>query len=170
MANYLINDNKEHKTINDVLSSDFMASASKAGIMKLYTEIKNNLDDNATDGAPTTKAVKSIIDSHTHTSSKITDLYNGGYKSSSGWAYLPNGTFMCWGQFSNTGGHGNIVTVTFPKAFSNTNYAVCYSQTASSSNETWSNTFITEKGTSYFKFDKIFSETLSSLNYIAIGY
>lgn len=38
--------------------------------------------------------------SHTHTSSNISDLYNGGSKSSSGWAYLPNGTIINWGEIT----------------------------------------------------------------------
>ena len=169
--NYVLSDTKEQKTLDSVLSSEFIANSTKAGIMKLYTSLASDED-----GAPTNKAVKTAVDSkanssHTHQSSEITDLSRGGNNgSSNGWAYLPNGAYICWGTFSNTGGHGNVVTVTFPKAFSSTNYGVCFSQTASSINETWSNKFITEKGTSYFRFNKIFSESLSSLNYIAVGY
>lgn len=166
MSDYLITDNKEHVAIDSVLSSDFIASASKAGIMKLFTALGSD-----TDGAPTNKAVKDAISSHTHVMNNITDLaHSGANNSSNGWANLPNGAFICWGTFSNTGGHGNIVTVSFPKAFSSTNYGICFSQTASSSNETWSNKFITEKSTTYFKFNKIFGESLTSLNYIAVGY
>ena len=143
------------------------ASSSVAGIMKLFTSLGQN-----TDGAPTNKAVQDAVNgkansSHSHTVANITDISMN--KNSAGYISI-GGIIIQWGHFSHTGSHGSDVTITFSKAFSNTNYSVCVQQVTSSTNETWSNAFCHSKTTTNFKFRKIFGEKISGLDYIAIGY
>ena len=174
------------------------ATSSVAGIMKLFTSLGQDTDGAPTNKA-VQEAISAIntalggksntghthddryyteseIDtklngkansSHTHTVANITDISIN--KASAGYISI-SGLLIQWGHFSSTGGHGSDVTITFPKAFSNTNYSVCVQQVAYSSNETWSNTFCHSKTATNFTFRKIFGEPLYAMDYIAIGY
>lgn len=108
------------------------ATSSVAGIMKLFTSLGQN-----TDGAPTNKAVQDAISaintllngkansSHTHTSSNITDLYNGGSKTSPGWAYLPNGSIINWGEITCG---AETAYINFAKAYSSSSSYFLFAQ------------------------------------------
>ena len=160
---------KHYHTISDVTDLE-QATSSVAGLTKLFTALGQN-----TDGAPTNKAVQDAINGKSNTGHTHDDRYfteseiNNKFMGSTYYKYC-DGLLIQWGHFSSTGSHGSDVTITFPKAFSNTNYSVCVQQVAYSSNETWSNTFCHSKTTTNFKFRKIFGESLSALDYIAIGY
>lgn len=174
------------------------ASSSVAGIMKLFTALGQNTDGAPTNKAvqDAVSAINTSLDgksntghthddryytesevdsklngkansSHSHTVANITDISIS--KASAGYITI-GGVIIQWGHFSHTGSHGSDVTVTFPKAFTTTNYSVCVQQVAYSSNETWSNAFCHTKTTTNFKFRKIFGESLSALDYIAVGY
>lgn len=161
----VVQGNETKKVFTSTLKEKFkepQASSTVAGIMKLFSSLGQD-----TDGAPTNKAVQDAISAISTELSKKINTAN--FSGSSHYKYC-DGLLIQWGHFSHTGSHGSDVTVTFETPFSATNYSVTVQQTAYSSNETWSNTFVSSKTTTNFKFRKIFGESLSDLDYIAVGY
>lgn len=129
------------------------------GTMK-YADIACRM---GTDGSAYATAPASAVAGSILTTATISKAANGYVK-------LGNGIILQWGTFAS-GNYGATKTVTFPTAFTSSNYQVVlssnYQQTAG---DKGSSCAVTAKSTSNFTFRCGFQQTTATVYYVAIGY
>lgn len=136
----------------------------------------------ALDGITATAAELNKLDGCTATTTELNKLdgvsgtiwHNGNdalstsnANSSNGYVKLPNGLYIQWGVYTNTGSHGDY-TVTFPIAFPSYCFTV-----VTSIGEEYDDVAIASYGANYTRtrtsFQTFSSYVVSTTNYIAIG-